>query len=158
MFPAAEQNDMPPPPPRHTLPSHKRSREPSTQNFDVDLTQDDIEEDNRPEKRLSSQELIAELPEPVFVVKEEEFDEDFPLPSQAKRQPLFHDDEEEDRYSQNVTQEDVKPEFDLDQFEGIKPTLKVNYTGYSIFGRTLVVMQVSLYLLLFTPLCFSRDS
>lgn len=69
--------------------------------------------------------------------------------SQAGRVPLFAPEDEVDSFDTTVQQqapieEDEKPrQLTEADFEGQKPELKVSYTGYSIFGYTLVVMFVA---------------
>ena len=96
--------------------------------------------------------------EVLLRVKDEPIDDEMPPPqsssraSQAGVKPLFQPEDEVDSFDTNAirhqpdqVEEDVKPrELTEADFEGQKPELKVSYTGYSIFGYTLVVMFVLL--------------
>lgn len=99
--------------------------------------------------------LVDHPAEVLLRVKDEPLDEEMPPPqstsrvSQSGGAPLFEPEEELGHSEttsprQNQVEEDVKPrEYTAEDFEGQKPELKVSYTGYSIFGYTLVVMFVS---------------
>lgn len=98
--------------------------------------------------------MVDHPAEVLLRVKDEPIDDEMPPPQSTSRAgqaggvPLFEPEDELDQFETTPQQhdqveEDVKPrEYTAEDFEGQKPELKVSYTGYSIFGYTLVVMFV----------------
>lgn len=119
---------------------------------DIDLTEDEPrgEDEREGEVVIKAEPVDVELP--LFTPASPT-----PTPSPAlhDHQPLphqHHSDPHGDAEDEEEEKPDVKLGFDAQEAqENAKPVLKVSYKGYSIFGKTLIVMYVP-------PLSLSRVS